>query len=118
MAHFAELDGNDTVLRVIVVNNDVLVDENGVESEAKGVEFCTTLFGGVWVQTSYNSSFRKNYAGIGFTYDRQRDAFIPPQPYPSWLLDDTTCRWSAPVPHPNDDGLYVWDEATVSWVRQ
>jgi len=122
MAHFAEIGLNNTVLRVIVVHNNELLDENGVEQEAKGAEFCRNLFGGAWVQTSYNANIRKNYAGEGFTYDSTRDAFIPPKPYPSWVLNEDTCRWDAPVPYPTDVGTpeapkrYVWDEATTLWV--
>lgn len=115
MAHFAELGLNNTVLRVIVVNNNELLDENGVEQEQKGADFCRSLFGGTWVQTSYNGNMRKNFAGTGFTYDSQRDAFIAPKPFDSWVLSEDTCRWEAPVPMP-EDGVYVWDEATVSWV--
>lgn len=115
MAHFAEIGINNTVLRVIVVHNNELLDENGVEQEAKGAEFCRNLFGGTWLQTSYNATIRKNYAGQGFTYDSQRDAFIPPKPFPSWLLDEATCRWKAPVPYPTDGELHAWDEATTSW---
>lgn len=116
MAHFAEIGLNNTVLRVIVVHNNELLDENGQESEAKGIEFCRNLFGGTWLQTSYNGNMRKNYAGIGYTYNAIRDAFIPPQPYSSWVLDDATCQWKAPVPMPTDGGVYLWNEATQSWV--
>jgi hypothetical protein len=114
MAHFAQLDDSSVVTQVIVVHNNELL-ENGVESEAKGVAFCQSLFGGTWVQTSYNASIRKNYAGIGYNYDSTRDAFIPPQPFDSWLLDEATCNWQAPIPMPIDGKLYAWDEATVSW---
>jgi len=116
MAHFAQLDGN-TVTQVIVVANAELM-ENGSESEAKGIAFCQSLFGGEWKQTSYNGNFRKNYAGIGFTYDLERDAFIEPKPYPSWVLNESTCQWNAPTPMPTDDKLYFWDEPTVSWIEQ
>ena len=93
MAHFAELDATNTVTQVIVVHNNELLD-NGVESEAKGIAFCQSLFGGNWVQTSYNASIRKNYAGIGCTYDPVRDAFIPPKPEEgNWVLNEDTCRW-------------------------
>lgn len=92
MAHFAELDNQNVVLRVIVVHNNELLD-NGVESEAKGVSFCKSLFGGNWKQTSYNGNMRKNYAGIGFTYDPVRDVFIPPKPGDKWVLDEATCKW-------------------------
>lgn len=115
MAHFAEIGLDNKVLRVIVVHNNELLDENGQESEAKGAEFCRNLFGGTWVQTSYNANFRKNYAGVDFTYDTQRDAFIPPKPYPSWVLNESTCNWDSPVPHPTDGKRYFWDEATTSW---
>lgn len=116
MAHFAELDANNVVLRVIVVHNNELMD-NGQESEAKGVAFCQSLFGGNWKQTSYNANIRKNYAGQGFTYDAQRDAFIPPKPFSSWLLNETTCQWDSPAPYPTDGKRYVWDESSLSWVE-
>jgi hypothetical protein len=93
MAHFAEIDETNTVVQVIVVHNNELLD-NGVESEAKGVAFCQSLLGGNWVQTSYNGNIRKNYAGIGFTYDAVRDAFILPKPTEGeWVLDEDTCNW-------------------------
>lgn len=117
MAHFAQLDENNVVTQVIVVhNNELMLD--GVESEDRGILFCKSLFGQDtrWKQTSYNGSMRKNYAGIGFTYDAQRNAFIPPQPFASWTLNENTCRWDAPVPMPTDGGPYRWDEATTSWV--
>jgi hypothetical protein len=115
MAHFAEIGLNNTVLRVIVVHNNELLDENGVEQETKGAEFCRNLFGGTWVQTSYNGSFRKNFAGIDYTYDSVLDAFISPKPYDSWTLDEETCRWNPPTPIPDDENVYTWDEATTSW---
>ena len=117
MAHFAEIGLNNQVLRVIVINNAELLDENGVEQEALGQAFCRNLLGGTWLQTSYNSNFRKNYAGVGYTYDSQRDAFIPPKPFPSWVLNEDTCRWVAPVPMPEDGQMYQWDEATNNWVE-
>lgn len=116
MAHFAQLDENNIVTQVIVVhNNDCQI--NGVESEEAGIVFCKTLFGveTKWRQTSYNGNIRKNYAGIGYTYDPSRDAFIPPQPYPSWALNEDTCQWSAPVPYPTDGGVYRWDESALGW---
>ena len=116
MAHFAELNENNEVLRVIVVANQEILDAEGNEQESIGVNFCQTLFGGTWVQTSYNGSMRKNFAGVGFTYDNTRDAFIPLQPFPSWTLDESTCRWVAPTAHPEDGLDYIWDEATTSWV--
>ena len=95
MAHFAELDATNTVTQVIVVHNNELLD-NGVESEAKGIAFCQSLFGGNWVQTSYNGNIRKNFAGIGYTYDSVRDAFIPPKPEEGeWILNEDTCIWEA-----------------------
>ena len=117
MAHFAKLDDNNVVLEVHCVhNNELLI--NGVEVEAKGIVFLTEWSGGYtnWKQTSYNGSIRKNYAGIGYTYDSQRDAFIPPQPYASWILDEQTCQWNPPIPYPNDGNPYTWDESTTSWV--
>jgi hypothetical protein len=116
MAHFAELDETNVVKQVIVVHNNELLD-NGIESEAKGIAFCQSLFGGSWIQTSYNGSIRKNYAGIGFTYDPIRDAFIPPQPYLSWVLNEDTYQWEAPIPYPTDGKLYVWDEEQLNWVE-
>ena len=93
MAHFAEIDETNTVTQVIVVHNNELL-QDGVESEAKGIAFCHSLFGGNWVQTSYNRNFRKNYAGIGYSYDAVRDAFIPPEPTEGeWVLDEDTCQW-------------------------
>lgn len=118
MAHFAELDANNIVLRVIVVsNNDTADGQTGEEIESIGIAFCQRLFGGDWKQTSYNGKFRKRYAGIGYTYDATLDAFIPPKPYPSWTLDNATADWVAPVPMPNDGKAYSWDEATQSWVE-
>jgi len=123
MAHFAELDSNNVVLRVIVVGNKDTADASGVEKEHIGAAFCERLFGGNWKQTSYNGNMRKNYAGIGYTYDAGRDAFIPPKPYNSWVLVEETCQWKAPVDIPADAGTgeppkrYSWDEATTSWVE-
>jgi hypothetical protein len=114
MAHFAQIE-NGLVTQVIVVSNAEILDANGIEQEDIGVAFCENLLGGIWKQTSYNGNIRKNYAGIGFTYDSQRDAFIPPQPYPSWTLVESTCQWVPPVAMPTD-GVYTWDESTTSWV--
>lgn len=115
MAHFAELEVNNLVYRVIFVKNDVLLDENGVEVEQNGVDFCRNLFKGTWVQTSYNGTFRKNFAGVGFTYDSDLDAFIPPKPFESWVLDEETCQWLAPIPMPEDEQAYSWNEETQQW---
>ena len=114
MAHFAELDENNKVLRVIVVNNEELID-NGVESESKGIAFCEKLFGGSWKQTSYNASFRKHFAGIDFIYDEKRDIFIEPQPFASWTKNPDTYIWEPPVPFPNDGKFYRWNEAELKW---
>jgi len=116
MAHFAEIDSNSVVQRVIVVANRNTADASGNESEAIGVAFCQNLLGGNWKQTSYNGNIRKHYAGIGYTYDATRDAFISPQPYPSWSLD-ADCNWQAPVPMPDDGEMYSWDEAAQAWVE-
>lgn len=116
MAHFAELDENNVVLRVIVVHNNDCLDANGNESEAVGIGFCSKLFGGNWKQTSYHGNIRKNYAGVGYTYRADIDAFVPPQPYPSWTLNTNTAQWEAPVPYPTDGKRYTWDETTLSWV--
>jgi hypothetical protein len=117
MAHFAEIGLDGVVQRVIVVNNAELLDENGVEQESKGREFCRNLLGGTWVQASYNRKFRKNFPGIDYTYDSVRDAFIPPKPYQSWVLEEQLCAWIAPVPMPEDDKSYQWDEDSMSWVE-
>ena len=102
MSHFAEINKDGKVQRVIVAEQDFI--NSGVVGDSFN-----------WIQTSYNNNFRKNYAGIGYTYDKTRDAFIAPQPYPSWLLDEDTCRWNAPTPYPDDDKIYDWDEATTNW---
>ena len=117
MAHFAQIDENNIVQQVIVVHNNELLDENGYEKESKGIKFCESLLGGFWVQTSYNASFRKNYAGIGYTFDRARQAFIPPKPFNSWILNEDTCHWEAPTPMPDDGKMYSWDEETTSWIE-
>jgi hypothetical protein len=115
MAHFAELGENNTVLRVIVVSNNDTMDSNGNEVEAIGAEFCRNLLGGTWKQTSYNGNFRRRYAGIGYTYNSDLDAFIAPQPYPSWTLDNTTADWQPPTAMPTDGKIYSWNENTLSW---
>ncbi len=117
MAHFAEIDSNNIVLRVIVVTNKDTADANGVENESIGVAFCEQLLGGTWKQTSYNGNMRKNYAGIGYTYRADIDAFVPPQPYPSWVLNTDTAQWEAPIPYPDDGKRYEWNEQTQSWVE-
>lgn len=119
MAHFAELGENNVVLQVIVVS------DADASTEEAGAAFCRNLLGGTWKQTSYNTiagthklggtPFRKNYAGVGYTYDSVRDAFIPPKPYNSWLLNETTCTWDPPVAMPSDGKLYVWNEDVLNW---
>jgi hypothetical protein len=116
MAHFAELDANNIVTRVIVVGNADTRDAIGIEHEHIGVAFCQRLFGGTWKQTSYNGNIRKRYAGVGYTYNEELDAFITPQPYPSWTLNNETAAWDPPVPKPDDDGkFFVWNEETQAW---
>jgi len=118
MAHFATLDESNIVTNVEVINNDIIINGDGVEQEELGIDFLTNLYGtGNYKQTSYNNNIRKNYAGIGHTYDATRDAFISPQPYPSWTVDEDTCRWEAPVDYPDDGKLYEWDESTTNWVE-
>ena len=119
MAHFAELDENNVVLQVIVVHNNELLDDDGQENEAKGVEFCNSLFGHTnWIQTSYNNNMRKQFAGVGFSYDDVNDVFVAPQPFPSWSLDENY-DWQPPVEYPADEigenQNYVWNEETQSW---
>lgn len=121
MAHFAQLDENNIVSQVIVINNDVIENKSFPQSEQIGIDFCKSLFGNEtnWAQTSYNASFRYNYAGIGFTFNNTASpdgAFIPPQPFPSWLLNTTTYQWEAPAPYPNDGNRYYWDETAQSWI--
>jgi len=115
MAHFAELDENNVVIRVLVVNNDTITVD-GVESEQAGIEFLQSLVGpSSWKQTSYNGKFRKNYAGVGYTYDSQRDMFLPPKPHPSWIFDESTLAYGPPKPYPNDNKYYIWDETNLDW---
>lgn len=106
MSHFAELDENNIVTRV-------LVGDNNLPNE--GHDWFVETLGGTWVQTSYNGTIRKNFAGIGFTYDEERDAFIEPQPFPSWTLNEATCRWESPLPYPQDGRIYEWDEEAQLW---
>jgi len=103
------------VQRVIVVANKDTADANGNEVESIGVAFCQKLFGGTWVQTSYNGNKRKNYAGLGYTYNADIDAFVPPKPYTSWVLNEDA-QWEAPVAMPDDGQMYSWDEDSQSWV--
>ena len=132
MAHFAKIGLNNTVIEIHTVDNNIILDANGNESETNGIDFLTKLTGwAIWKQTSYNTyggvhygqngqpdgktPLRKNHAGIGYIYDETRDAFIPPQPYPSWVLNESTCNWQAPTPMPTDGQRYTWNELTLSW---
>ena len=126
MAHFAKIGLNGKVIEVQSVNNEVLHDSNGVEQENIGIDFLTQLTGwAIWKQTSYNTKsgthknggtpFRKNFAGVGYTYDEDRDAFIPPKPFPSWTLNETTCLWDPPVVKPDDGQRYNWNEENQTW---
>lgn len=112
MAHFAELDQNNQVLRVIVVRNEDILNENNQEDEKIGIEFCKNLFGEDtnWVQTSYNNSFRNKYAGQTDIYRQDLDAFIQKQPYPSWILNQQSLKWESPIPYPNQEKNYIWNE--------
>jgi hypothetical protein len=116
MAHFAKIGLNNKVIEVLVVHNDVLKDSNGIEKEDIGIDFLTKLTGwAIWKQTSYNENFRKHYAGIGYTYDEDRDAFIPKKPYNSWILNESTCNWESSIPYPQDNNRYKWNEQNQSW---
>ena len=128
MAHFAKINLNNKVIEVISINNNELLDSNGVEQETKGINFLRTLYNepeAQWKQTSYNTlggihilggtPFRKNHAGINYTYDEDKDAFISPKPFASWLLKETTYQWESPVAYPDDGKQYTWNEDTTSW---
>lgn len=120
MAHFAELDSENKVVRVLFIENYLLNDENGVENPDKGVSFLLDNLGNErrWIQTSYNNNIRVRYAGIGYTYDETLDAFIPPKPHNSWILNETTANWEAPVPMPDDaaeGSYYQWNEDIINW---
>jgi hypothetical protein len=126
MASFAKIGLNNKVIEVLSVNNEVLKDSNGVEQEVIGIDFLTKLTGyPIWKQTSYNTiggvhssggtPLRKNFAGIGMTYDEDRDAFIPKKIFKSWILNENSCVWEAPIPYPNDENRYKWNEQNQSW---
>ena len=126
MASFAKIGLNNKVIEVLSVNNEVLKDSNGVEQENIGVDFLTKLTGyPLWKQTSYNTKggvhslggtpLRKNYAGIGYTYDEDKDAFIPKKPFNSWILNETTCQWEAPIVKPDNGQKYIWNETIQNW---
>lgn len=116
MAHFAKIGLNNKVIEVQVVSNEVLKDSNGTEQEVNGIDFLTKLTGyPVWKQTSYNGNLRKNFASIGMIYDENRDAFITPKPFNSWVLNEDTCRYEAPVAKPTDGKIYKWNETNQTW---
>jgi hypothetical protein len=127
MAYFAKLGTGNIVEKVISINNAIITDSNGIEQEQLGVDFINQLYNtnDTWKKTSYNTNggihvkggtpFRKNYAGIGFQYDLQRDAFLPPKPYNGWILNEDTCFWEAPIAYPTDGQEYIWNEENLSW---
>ncbi len=127
MAHFVEINALHEVINGVVLDDNQALDASGNEVESIGAKYLHDMFGGTWLRTSYNTyggvhklggtPFRKNYAGIGYTYDQTRDAFIPPKPYPSWILTEATCIWDPPTAMPEDDKAYMWNEATTSWDR-
>lgn len=137
MAHFVKLGTGNIVIDGVVIHNNELLDINGVESEQKGIDFLNKTFNqsdDIWKQTSFNTregkhytngvlsvdqskAFRKNYASIGYTYDEIRDAFIPPKLFQSWVLNEDTCVWQAPVSYPNDGYRYIWDETNLNWIK-
>ncbi len=131
MASFAKLDSNNKVTTIESVVNEVITDNNGIEQEQLGINFLRTLYNepnAIWKQTSYNTNagvhslggtpFRKNHAGIGYTYDSNRDAFIPPKIFNSWILNESTCNWDAPVAYPQDGNSYNWNELTLTWLQK
>jgi hypothetical protein len=126
MASFAKIGLNNKVIEVLSIENEVLHDSNGIEQESIGIDFLTKLTGwAIWKQTSYNTHkgvhnnngtpFRKNHAGIGYTYDEERDAFIPKKPFNSWVLNEDTCLWECPVSIPEDGQDYIWNESRLTW---
>jgi hypothetical protein len=126
MASFAKIGLNNKVIEVLSVHNNELLDADGVEQEVNGIDFLTKLTGwSIWKQTSYNTRggqhikggtpFRKNHASVGYTYDEDKDAFIPPKPYSSWILNETSCLWEAPVIYPEDGNRYIWNEDNQTW---
>jgi hypothetical protein len=131
MASFAKLNSENIVITVESVVNEVIKDSNGIEQEAIGVQFLRTLYNepeAIWKQTSYNTHggvhsnggtpFRKNHAGIGYTYDQDRNAFIPQKPYNSWILNETTCNWESPISKPDNENKYTWNEENQNWTLQ
>ena len=120
MAHFARINKDWIVEEVIVIVNDLLQNEQGLECDWLGEQFCQSLYGAhtKWIQTSYNGNKYKNFAGIGYTFDPQRNAFIPPKPFPSWVLNEESCLWMAPIPCPSDGKEYAWDEESGTWLPE
>ncbi len=117
MAHFAKLNDQNVVTDVIVIANRDTSDASGVEKEYIGAAYCERLLGGRWVQTSYNSSFRKRFAGKGMVYNEDLDAFVRAKPHEGWTLNETTAEWEAPIPMPEDGKFYIWDDATLNWIE-
>lgn len=119
MAHFAQLDHKNIVINVIKVNNEDILDSNGIEQENIGIHYLKNIFGENtnWVQTSYSRAFRNYYAGINFSYNQELDKFIPPQPFPSWSIDMQTGEWIAPIPVPDTTKYYDWDEPNQQWIE-
>jgi len=119
MAHFAQLDKNNIITNIIVVNNNELLDENGNEIEQKGIDLCQSIFGQdtKWIQTSIHGNFRKNYASLDGVYNKELNAFIAIKPYNSWILNETNCRWEAPLAYPIDGKDYRWNEETLTWIE-
>ena len=116
MAHFAQIDENNIVQQIIVVANSDCGNLEFPDSESIGQDFLKSIrLNGTWKQTSYSGSFRKNYAGIEYSYDESRDSFIPIKPYDSWILNETSCRWESPIPIPNQESMFVWDEENQRW---
>jgi hypothetical protein len=118
MAYFAKLDSDNIVTRIDVVANDVLLDDNNNEVEQNGIDFLRDFYGdanGVWVQTSYNGTIRKNYAGVGYKWDSAKDGFVPPKPHNGWTLDSATCQWQPPTACPDDGNPYIWDDVNEEW---
>jgi hypothetical protein len=116
MAHFVELDQTNTVKRCLVVNDDYIL-QNGIEVEQLGIDHLKSVYGEdtIWKQTSYNNNMRVRFGRVGYTYDETLDAFVPTKPYPSWVLNQTTVDWEPPLPRPDDENAYTWNEETVSW---
>lgn len=113
MAHFAEIGLNNKVLRIVVISDNELLDQYGKQQESKGIEYCHNIYGGVWIQTG--KDMRVNFAGIGYTYDTDLDAFVPPKPYNSWSFSIDTGRWMPPTDKPEDENGYEWNEETQTW---